>query len=215
MEPVRFTTADGIELECEIRMPDGPPRGSAVLCHPLSTHGGSKDHPVLWALRNELAHRGFAVLGLNFRGVMGSQGEFDGGVGELEDVRAAIGRARDAADGPTFVAGWSFGANVALREAVTDRRVSALALLGIPLIRTGRLAPLPPLPDRTTLGRWDRPVLVLAGGQDTFCPEPDLRELAQRFARAEVVVMPQTDHFFGRREREAAAIVGEFADRSI
>ena len=29
--------------------------GSAVICHAHPRHGGSKDHPILWAIRNELA----------------------------------------------------------------------------------------------------------------------------------------------------------------
>ena len=49
MEPVTFTTDDGVRLEGELRLPDGGPRGSAVLCHPHPKHGGSKDHPILWA----------------------------------------------------------------------------------------------------------------------------------------------------------------------
>ena len=214
MESVRFTTADGLELECDIRMPDGEPRGGAVICHPLPTHGGSKDHPLLWAVRNDLAHRGFAVLGFNFRGVMRSEGQFDGGVGEVEDVRAAIRRLRQAAPGPTVVAGWSFGANVALREAVADRRVAALALVAIPLGDVGPVR-LPPLPDRATLGRWRRPALLLAGSRDRFCPEPALRDLGGRIPTAEVVVVDGADHFFSGREREAAERVGAFAERAI
>jgi alpha/beta superfamily hydrolase len=216
VEPVRFTTADGVDLEGETRMPDAEPVGSAVLCHPLPTHGGTKDHPLLWALRNDLARRRFAVLGFNFRGVMGSGGEFDGGVGEVEDVRAAIRTVRARAPGRTFVAGWSFGANVALREAVTDRRVAALALLGIPLHppRPG-LPRLPPLPDRETLGRWSRPILLVAGSRDEFCPNSELRELASRFREAEVIIVPDAGHFFHRRQAEVAAMVGDFALRVL
>ena len=75
MEPVTFTTDDGLRIEGELRRPDHDPRGAAILCHPHPKHGGSKDHPILWALRNELAGlRGLAVLLFNFRGVMGSGG---------------------------------------------------------------------------------------------------------------------------------------------
>jgi uncharacterized protein len=124
MEAVTFSTDDGVRLEGELRLPDGEVRGSAVICHPHPQHGGSKDHPILWALRNELAsRRGLAVLAFNFRGVMGSGGAYGGGHDELDDVHAAITRVRDEAPGlPTIVCGWSFGANVALREG--DRRPS-------------------------------------------------------------------------------------------
>ena len=117
MEAVAFSTEDGVRLEGELRLPEGAPRGSATICHPHPRHGGSKDHPILWAVRNELAHRGFAVLSFNFRGVMGSGGTFGGGRDEVRDARAAIGRTGEEAPGlPSVVCGWLFSANVALRE---------------------------------------------------------------------------------------------------
>src|SRR5437667_4763181 len=112
MEPVTFTTEDGIRLEGELRMPDGAARGAAVLCHPHPRHGGSKDHPLLWAIRIGLASRGFVVLSFNFRGVMGSEGEYGGGEQEVADVEAAVGLARSEAEGPMLGCGGSFGATV-------------------------------------------------------------------------------------------------------
>jgi alpha/beta superfamily hydrolase len=213
VEPLRFETGDGIALEGELRSPDGEAAGSAVICHPHPRQGGSKDHPVLWAVRSELAAGAFAVLSFNFRGVMGSEGEYGRGVTEVEDVRAAIGRARQEADGPTFVAGWSFGANVALREALDDERVGALALLGFPLSESS--VSLPPLPDRARLRAFDRPVLLAAGAADPFCPVPELRALGRRLGHAAVEVVEATDHFFWHREREVARLVGTFAAREL
>ena len=121
MEPVTFLTEDGVRLEGELRMPDDPPLGSAVICHAHPRHGGSKDHPVLWSVRNELAGKhGLAALVFNFRGTMASAGTYGGGRDELRDVRAAIGFVREHTEGPTLVFGWSFGASVALREAFED-----------------------------------------------------------------------------------------------
>jgi alpha/beta superfamily hydrolase len=208
---IRFETDDGCSLEGEIREPDGAARGTAVICHPHPQHGGSKDHPLLWNIRNDLAARGFVVLSFNFRGVMGSSGEHGGGVDEVADVRAAIGRVRDEAEGPTAVAGWSFGANVALREAMDDDRVAALALVGFPV---NDPLGLPPPPDREVLAAFDRPVLFLSGEADQFSPVPDLRRLARRLPRGEVVILPDTDHFLWKREREAAQIIGDFVDRT-
>ncbi|MGQ0669264.1 MAG: alpha/beta hydrolase [Actinomycetota bacterium] len=213
MEPVRLSTEDGVSLEGEIRMPEGAPRGSAVICHAHPRHGGSKDHPILWAIRNELAHRGFAVLGFNFRGVMRSSGTYGSGLTEVADVRAAVGRIGEEAGGPTIACGWSFGANVALREALTDDRVAALALVGIPLSESS--LDLPPLPGRGELGRLRRPVLLLAGEGDTFCPTPELRALGAQLTDVEVVILPGTDHFLWRRENEAAERIGEFAEHVL
>jgi alpha/beta superfamily hydrolase len=212
VDPVTFWTEDGIRLEGELRLPDGEPRGSAVICHAHPRHGGSKDHPVLWAVRNEVAgKRGLATLVFNFRGTMGSGGSYGGGRDELADVRAAIGFVREHADGPTLVFGWSFGASVALREAFDDRRVAALALFGIPLQPND--LHLPPLPDPPELRRLKRPLLLLTGEHDEYCPADELRAYGEGVA--EVVIVEGTDHYLWRHEREAAGIVGDFADRFL
>ena len=213
MEPIRFRTQDGVSLEGEIRRPDGHPVASAVLCHPHPRHGGSKDHPLLWTVRNDLAARGFTVLAFNFRGVMGSEGAYGGGNAEMEDIRAAVREVRDEVDGPTLVCGWSFGAHVALATAFQDDRISALALLGPPL---GEVPiELPQLPGRAQLKTFDRPVLLLAGEADQFCALPELRALARKLGRATVRTLPDADHFFWRREGEAAKIVGDFAEQAL
>ena len=107
--------------------------------------------------------------------------------------------------------GWSFGASVALREALDDDRVAALALVGIPLAPSDLdLPPLPAPVELRALGR--RPSLLVAGENDEYCPADKLRELGARFPAAEVVVLPGTDHYFWRREGELAGLVGEFAD---
>ncbi len=210
MEPVRFRTEDGVSLEGELRMPEGGAHASAVLCHAHPRHGGSKDHPILWAIRNELAHRGFAVLVFNFRGTMGSAGTHGGGHAETRDVAAAIDRVREATDGPTVIVGWSFGANVALREALDDPRVEALALIGLPLRHD---LDIPPPPGPADLRVCRRPVLLLSGEHDAYSPESDLRALAAALPDADVVIVAGTDHYLWRREREAAGIVGTFAER--
>lgn len=216
MDPVRFTTSDGVVLEGELRAPDGDPIGTAVICHADPQRGGSKDHPLLWAIRNELAtRRGLVVLGFNFRGVMASEGTHGSGKGELADVAAAVDRVRKEAEGPTLLVGWSFGANASLRYALTDDRVSALALIGMPLAETPTIRRVPELSSRAELAALDAPVLLIAGEADPVCPVPDLRRLERNIPNAELVVVPDTDHFFWRREGEVAAAIGEFADRSF
>ena len=209
MRPVRIRTDDGITLAGEVHDPEGAARGSAVICHAHPRHGGSKDHPLLWAIRGDLVRGGFTVLVFNFRGIMGSEGEFGSGVEEAWDVRAAVGTIRGEAPPPTLAVGWSFGANVAFRTAIEDPRIDGLALVGFPLAETS--LSLPPPPDREQLAAFDRPVLFVAGQADQFCPLPELRRLVRRIPDARLEVVADTDHFFWRREREVADLIGTFA----
>jgi alpha/beta superfamily hydrolase len=216
MDTVTFTTDDGARLQGELRLPEHTPRGSAVLCHPHPRHGGSKDHPLLWAIRNELAAaHDVAVLGFNFRGVMGSTGTYGGGRDELHDAIAAIThvRAEVPSDLPTILIGWSFGANVAVRAAIDDRRVAAVVLVGLPLVPND--LSLPPLPDAIDLRALRRPVLLLAGEHDAYAPPDALATYAASFPHAQVHVVAKTDHYFWRHEREAAATIGAFADQVL
>ncbi len=184
------------------------------MCHPHPRYGGSKDHPLLWAIGAELSRRGLAVVSFNFRGVMGSEGTHDGGVGERRDVHAAVTSALGRTGSPLLLVGWSFGANVALREAVGDERVDALALVAVPLA-WDRREQLPPLPSNEALAAFERPVLLVAGDQDPFCPEGELRLLARKLPDARLFVAPGADHYFAKREREASGEIGAFADERL
>jgi alpha/beta superfamily hydrolase len=146
---------------------------------------------------------------------MGSSGTYGGGRDELRDVLAAIGhvRATVPADLPTILVGWSFGANVAIRAAIDDRRVSALVLVGLPLVPND--LSLPPLPDATDLRAFRRPALLLAGEHDTFAPAEELRAYAAAFPDATATVVAGTDHYFWRRERKAAGLIGAFVERVL
>jgi alpha/beta superfamily hydrolase len=214
MEPVTFTTEDGVLIEGELRDDVDAPRAVGVICHPHPGEGGSKDHPILWALRNELAGRhGFAALTFNFRGVMGSGGSYGGGRDEVRDVRAAMTFARGRASGvPLLLAGWSFGANVALRVSLEADRIGALALIGIPL-QPGDTA-MPALPDPAGLRSTGRPMLFVAGERDICCPADELRTYAEA-AGAEALIVEDTDHYFWRRERELAQTIAEWAERAL
>ena len=58
-------------------------------------------------------------------------------------------------------------------------------------------------------------MLLLSGEHDVYSPGPELSALASAFPNAEVSIVAGTDHYLWRREREAAAIVGSFAERAL
>jgi dienelactone hydrolase len=138
-------------------------------------------------------------------GAMGSGGTHGGGRDELRDVSAAVRTIRDRLGDAvhTIVVGWSFGASVALRAALDDARIDALALVGIPL-RPGDQS-MPPLPDPIDLRSFRRPTLLIAGEHDTYAPGDEVPAYAATFPQAEVLIIPGTDHFLWRHEKDAAA----------
>ena len=77
---------------------------------------------VIGALFDALPAAGVTCLRFNFRGVEGSEGAHDEGRGEQLDVRAAIAELDAQVDAalPMLLAGWSFGADIAL-ATVVDR----------------------------------------------------------------------------------------------
>jgi alpha/beta superfamily hydrolase len=214
--PTHIETDDGVRLQAAVRTPDERPRGSAVICHAHPQHGGLMDHRLLAAIRRELVDAGFAVVSFNFRGVMGSQGRFGGGTDEELDVRAALRRARTEAPGPTLLCGWSFGARVALRVAVEEERVAALALVAMsardPADSDIVVPDLPPVEARR---RWNWPVLALVGGSDPYCPVREVERLVQTLPGGSLQVMANADHYFAGREREAALAIVDFVRRAL
>ena len=74
---------------------------------------------VAYTLSRAFVRSGFEALRFNFRGTEGSEGRYDDGIGELDDALAAIEfmRSRHGAY-PLWLAGFSFGAAIAVRAAV-------------------------------------------------------------------------------------------------
>jgi len=108
---------------------------AVVLCHPHPLYGGSMDNNVILSVSSALAEKSIIAFMFNFRGVGGSQGSFGGGIAEQEDAAAAISWiiSQPEVDSERVgLAGYSFGAAVALPVACTDERVKAVALISMP-----------------------------------------------------------------------------------
>lgn len=108
------------QLEAILERPgEGALAGAAVVCHPHPQHGGTLHNKVAHTLARAFLRSGFEVLRFNFRGTEHSEGRYDNGVGELDDALAAIDymRARHGAY-PLWLAGFSFGAAIAVKAAV-------------------------------------------------------------------------------------------------
>ncbi|HEX8151566.1 MAG TPA: alpha/beta fold hydrolase, partial [Thermoanaerobaculia bacterium] len=110
------------------------PAGVAVVCHPLPTGGGTLHNKVVFRAARGLEAANVATLRFNFRGVGASGGTFDGGVGEMDDVTAAIQWIKKKLPNKKlFVGGFSFGSWVSTRVACELPEIDALFLIGTPV----------------------------------------------------------------------------------
>ncbi len=212
---VTFPAAgEGPLLEGVLHLPEGrslPP--AAVVCHPHPLMGGTMDNTVVVAVCRTLTARGWAALRFNFRGAGRSEGAFDEGRGEIDDVAGALDflcspPTPSSPLGETnrlAVVGYSFGAGVGLRCAVRDTRVGWL--VGIALTQ-GHYA------DRF-LDTDPRPKLFIAGERDPWAPADALREYVARLSPPRTLhIISRTDHFFVGREAEVATLIGKWMDEN-
>ena len=109
-------------LEAILERPgEGPIAGCAVVCHPHPQHGGTMHNKVAHTLARAFVRSGFETLRFNFRGTEESEGVFDNGVGELDDALAALHWLSDRhPDLPIWLAGFSFGAAMAVKAAAAE-----------------------------------------------------------------------------------------------
>ncbi len=107
---------------------------AAVICHPHPLYGGTMHNKVVFRLARSARRSGAAVLRFNFRGVGQSAGAHDGGKGEQDDFRAALGYMSERYPGlPLMAGGFSFGSRVALRVACGDVRLERCLAAGAPV----------------------------------------------------------------------------------
>lgn len=202
---VTFDTADGLTLEGAWSTPVAP-KGVVVLAHPDPRQRGTMNAPLIKSLAGALSDAGLAVLRFNFRGVGHSEGQPGDGTHETADVDAAIGFAAAAHPNlPVAIAGWSFGAAVALRwQAETG---SARSYVGIapPVWFPDDRGKVLPEPD--ALVEADR--LFVIGDRDQFTTVDDLRAYTDAIG-ARLEVLEGSDHFFIFREEVVAGVLTRF-----
>ena len=135
MSEVRKLWIPGPEgrLEASLRVAC-PARAAAVVAHPHPLHGGTLHNPVVFHTERELHRAGLTTLRFNFRGVGSSEGTFDEGRGETQDVGAAASWLRGVALGtPLLLVGYSFGSVCSIAHAARDRNVRGIVAIGMPV----------------------------------------------------------------------------------
>ncbi len=146
---------------------------------------------------------GLRTLRFNFRGVGCSTGTFDNGIGEEEDVRAALewlelGGLRDR---PIVLGGLSFGSMVGLAVGVGDSRVKALVALGVPI----------QIYDYSYLADAGKPVLIVQGERDEFGSAAEVEDvLGPLGAHVTVKGIPGAGHLFENHFADMRLAIEEF-----
>jgi alpha/beta superfamily hydrolase len=150
--------------------PGSPSSFAAVVAHPHPLYGGTKENAVVLATTEALCRAGGGVLRFDFRGVGRSAGSHDGGAGELEDLRAAVRAAASFGTGvvPLLVAGYSFGAVMALRL------LDSSSASGSPPAAVLAIAPPIGHYDFSFLSTNATPLVVVCAEEDALTPRGDL-----------------------------------------
>ena len=174
-------------IECAVDSPDGEPRGRALVAHPHPQFGGTLDNKVVQTLARAFVGLGYEAWRPNFRGVGASEGSYDQGKGEVEDLFAIQQKIH-----PAVLAGFSFGAAMA---ALLATRVppARMVLVGVAVTNFQ----VPPVPAGT---------LVIHGERDETIPLAAVLDWA-RPQELPVVLVPDADHFFHRKLHVLRALV--------
>jgi len=178
------------KIECVVDEPEsGASRGVALVAHPHPLFGGTLDNKVVQTLARAFVELGYTAWRPNFRSVGASEGRYDEGRGEVEDLAAVAAYAKSE---KPVLAGFSFGAAIQARLA---QRVKPerMALVGVAV----KHFEAPPVPADT---------IVIHGEEDSTVLLADVLAWA-RPQDLPVTVVPGADHFFHRRLHLLRSIV--------
>ena len=209
MSRISFSSG-GLVLEGILAIPEGAgPFPAVIVCHPHPLYGGSMDNNVVNSISETLTQTSLVSFKFNFRGVGGSQGEFGQGIGEQEDVEAAISfisTVKEVDSGRIGLAGYSAGAGFAFPVGCNDDRIRALAAVSPPLSMF----------DFDFLKSCPKPKLLISGSRDDLIPADQFCEFCQDLPEPkECEVIEGADHFWWGYESSLAAKVVAFFTRVL
>lgn len=182
------------QLECALDLPDtdkfAAPIGLALVAHPHPLQGGAMTNKVAQTLVRSFVALGHATVSMNFRGVGQSEGVYDEGRGETDDMALLLAHMRTLyPDVPLVLGGFSFGTFV---QAQLQQRLVTSGTPAARLVLVGTAAhkwPIPEVPANT---------ILIHGETDDVIPLQWVLDWA-RPQELPIVVIPGADHFFHRK----------------
>lgn len=170
------------KLETVVDDPETDRRGLLLVAHPHPLHGGSLENKVVTTLAKAANEAGWVSVRPNFRGVGMSDGAFDAGVGETDDLLAVARFVEASYPGlPWVLAGFSFGAFVQhrLRQQLDARQLILVA----PAVTMYEFDPVP------------EDTIVIFGDADELIPPAAIQLWAQQQGLTTKII-PEAGHFF-------------------
>ena len=159
-----------------------------VLAHPHPLYGGNMFDFVVESSANAFWNKGYTTLKFNFRGVGKSQGRFDNGKGEQEDLKAAISYLTDLGMKKIDLAGYSFGTWVISQLDHKSLGVEHLFYISPPMA----------MMDFGGNAAMNSIKLVVTGSLDEYAPPDILRRNLEKWnSPAKLEVIQGADHFYG------------------
>ena len=195
-----FLTGPAGRLECIADAPalEAARAATAVLCHPHPQHGGTMRNKVVTIMDRALRESGLATVRFNTRGTGDSEGSFDDGQGELDDLLAVVDWVRRTRpEDDLWLGGFSFGAWITLRAA-QDLPVRMLITIAPPVERYGFAELMPP----------NCPWLLVQGDEDEVVSPSAVFEWVDKLDKPpDLVVMDGSGHFFHRRLMDLRGLI--------
>ncbi len=180
--------------------------GCVVVCHPHPVHGGAMTNKVAHTLARSFVGVGFAALRFNFRGVGKSAGSFDEGRGEVDDVLAAMAWMRvSMPELPLWLAGFSFGAAMAIRAAVSANPAGLVSIAPAVSRFAADISTQPASP-------W----LILQGDEDELVDiDETVKWVDSLDPGPELMIFPGTEHFFHGKLTQLRDVVERFVSENV
>jgi hypothetical protein len=183
-EPVHF---EAIKIKIEALFCPMPGDMGVVITHPHPLYGGNMYNNVVESLFRIYQLAGYTTLRFNFRSVGASEGEYDNGIGEQEDVKAALHYLAHEGKKILHLAGYSFGS-----------WVNALAISEVDTVdRMVMISPPVAFMDFNSVGLTPQLQLVVAGSRDDIAPPELINNMLPTWnPRAHLEVIDGADHFY-------------------
>lgn len=199
-------TFDSQGFSLEGKLKSIAPTQVALITHPHPLYGGDMDNPVVGVVSRAYQNNGWSTLRFNFRGTGNSDGEFDNGLGEQEDVDAAIAYLSRTGFQKIELAGYSFGAWVLAARA--RKRIGHPHAMRF-------IAPPVAFMDFKPIDRLEGLKQVIVGTNDEFAPLDQVEPLISRWnSLALFNVIDGADHFYWNQMNEIQTLIESSVDKA-